>query len=156
VRGLSRDEIADVLITIHPQSPNERELKRRAQEYVVQRDRARREDIARAPEVTAVRRTYETAKALAEVRRDALAAARPALENQPGLANEVQKAVVGWEDQQPVVAKSSEDQIEELKTARANALSYAFHCDKLIDEVVAQLGDDHPASRQLREAKELL
>lgn len=156
MRSLTRDEIADLLVTIRPQSAQERELKRRAQEYVSVRDRARREDAARAPEVAAVRRTHENAKAIAELQRDALKAALPVLEEHPVLATEIERVVAGWPQQSAFAASNAEDEIEELKEARRRAVSYALGCQALADKVVAALGEEHPASRELLEAKLLL
>lgn len=156
VRGLTRDEIADLLVTIRPQSAQERELKRRAQEYVAVRDGARREDAARAPEVAAVRRTYENAKSIAELQRDALMTALPALGDHADLASEIEKVTSGWPEESRLAAHNAEDEIDGLKEARQNALSYALGCHALADKVVSALGEEHPASRELLEAKQLL
>jgi hypothetical protein len=122
VRGLSRDEIADLLVTIRARSAEDRRLKRRAQQYVAARDRARREDAARVPEVADVRGTYGTAKALAELFRDALIPALPAVANRHELAHEIESLIADWRDEPALVARSAEDAIEELKAARRSVV----------------------------------
>lgn len=130
--------------------------RRRAQQYVTARDSARREDAALGPEVAAVRRTYETATAFAELQRDALTAALPVLTNHPALVAEIEKLIAGWQDQRSVAATSAADEIEEMKEARGSALSFALGCSAVADKVIAALGDEHPVSRELLEAKHLL
>lgn len=156
MRGLTRDEIADVLVTIRPQSAQDRALKRQAQEYVALRDGARREDAARAPAVADMRRTYENARTFAELQRDALVEALPALGDHSVLAAEIEKVASGLPEEPMLAARNAEDQIDELKEARQNALSYALGCHALADKVISALGEEHPASRELLEAKQLL
>jgi hypothetical protein len=156
MRVLTPDEIADLLATMHAQSPGERRMKRQAQEYVNVRDSARREDAAQAPQIDAVRRTYETAKAIVELQRNALTTALPALAHQPDLAAETELVIADWCEAPASRAGAASEQIEELKRARDNVLSYAFRCNAMIDKVVAALGTEHPSSDELLEAKQLL
>jgi hypothetical protein len=157
VRGLSRDEIFELLATIRPESAKERELKRRAQEYLAARDAARREDAAQDPTIAALTRTYETAEAIAELRRGALAVALPALDAKSELAREVEDLLAAASHDDLASSHSSADeQIQELKAAREDVLAYARRCGAVGDRVIAVLGDAHIASRELLEAKELL
>lgn len=112
MRRLTRDEIADSLVTIRPRSAAERQAKERAQQYVKARDSARREDAGLGPEVAAVRQTYETAKAFAELLRDALATALPALGNQPVLAADIARLVSDWRDPASAAAKNAVAEIK--------------------------------------------
>jgi hypothetical protein len=157
MRGLTRDEIADVLVTIRPQSEVERELKRRAEQYVNARDSARREDAALAPQVARTKDTYETAMTFAELCREALASALAALNDQPELVQEIEQLSGEWQDvSRPVSATNAADQIEQLKEARQRALTYAFRCNAVGDDVVAALGERHSSSSEVLAAQELL
>jgi hypothetical protein len=158
MRGLSRDELFELLATIRPESPKERELKRRAQDYLAARDAARREDAAKNPKIAALRRTYETATAIAELRRGALAVALAALDEKSDLAREVRELVAAASNDELASSHphGADEQIEELKAAREDVLAYARKCGTVGDRVIAVLGDAHVASRELLEAKELL
>lgn len=155
MRGLTKDEIADLLITIRPRSPEEEKLKRQAEEYVSVRDRARREDAAQAPELANVRQTFETAKAIAELRREVLLAAEPALGDYPDLASEV-RLVVARKLHVPISGGSADKEIGDLKSAREAAPSYARDLGDLIDRAMRALPADHPVVGELQEASELL
>ena len=154
MKGLSRDQIADLLAT--GQVPEGwRDLQRRAQDYVKARDTARREDAELASEVDATKATYDTARTVAELRRDALAEALPHLPKDSPLADNVVDTVGAMPDAHTSAAGSAQKQIEELREARREALAYAFRCDPLLHECIRALGDGHPTSGELREALRL-
>src|SRR5207249_2355282 len=80
---------------------------------------------------------------------------RPALTSEPVLVREIEEVIADWRDELTVAAGSADDQIEELKAARTDAWSYASRCDDLAERVVAVLGEEHPASREVLEAKHI-
>lgn len=96
--------------------------------------------------------TYDTALAIAEIRREALVSAEGALGAKHGVSLKIQALLEEWREPPEPALSGVDEKIQEFRKAREVALRHAERCSAVLEEAAAELGEDHPLSRQLIEA----